>query len=286
MFASVKMANHPKRDDSAVGITDKSLSLQDVEPADRSSVLGSVIERLEGLIFDGLEPGDALPSEGKLAEALGVSRLTVREASRSLEARGLLEISKGRRPRVAAPSSSLVGDFFQVAVRRDPRALLELLEVRRALEVHVAALAAKRAGKGDLADMEMSIAAMRAAGQEFERFHTADVRFHENLAAASGNRLLVLLIEAFAEPLRASRRRSFAGHQARGGGIDDVIEQHQAILDAVQARDPKRAAQAMRDHLEQTEKDLRAWLQNTANEERTSGEDHLGRTARRRRRVA
>src|ERR671935_406131 len=267
-------------------MTDKSLALGQVGPVDRTSVLGSVIERLEGVIFENMEPGDALPSEGKLAEALGVSRLTVREATRSLEARGLLEISKGRRPRVAAPSSALIGDFFRLAVRRDPRAMLDLLEVRRALEVDMTVLAAKRAGRGEIADMEMSINAMRAAGQEFEAFHTADIRFHENLAAASGNRLLVFLIEAFAEPLRASRQRSFAGHQARGGGIEDVIQQHQAILDAVRARNPNQAAQAMREHLRQTEQDLRALLKDTLEEEREPGEDQLARAADRRRRIA
>jgi GntR family transcriptional repressor for pyruvate dehydrogenase complex len=115
--------------------------------------------------------------------------------------------------------------------------------------------------------MEMSINAMRAAGTEFEAFHTADVRFHENLAAASGNRMLVFLIEAFAEPLRQSRERSFAGHRARGGGIDDVIQQHQTILDAIKSRNPKAAAQAMRDHLQQTEQDLRTHLQRTADEQ-------------------
>jgi GntR family transcriptional repressor for pyruvate dehydrogenase complex len=240
-------------------MTDKSLSLEQVEPG-QGSVLDAVIERLEGLIFDGFEPGDTLPAEGKLAEALGVSRLTVREATRSLEARGLLEITQGRRPRVAAPNGALVGDFFKSAVRRNPRALLDLLEVRRALEVHIAVLAAKRATKGDLADMEMSIAAMRAGGDRSDAFHAADVRFHENLAAASGNRQLVFLIEAFAEPLRESRLRSFAGHLARGGEVDDVIQQHQAILDAVQAHNPKAAAQAMRDHLQQTEQDLRTLL--------------------------
>src|SRR5919198_114925 len=210
-----------------------------------------------------LQPVETLPSEGQLAESLGVSRLTVREATRTLEARGLVEISKGRRPRVAAPNSALVGDFFQTAVRRDPRALLDLLEVRRALEVHIAALAARRATAGDVADMEMSIRAMRAADHDPEAFHAADVRFHENLAAASGNRLLVFLIEALAEPLRASRLRSFDGHRARGGGIDDVIQQHQTILDAVKARNPKAAAAAMREHLEQTERDLRTLFQGT-----------------------
>jgi GntR family transcriptional regulator, transcriptional repressor for pyruvate dehydrogenase complex len=234
--------------------------VDELAPVDRTSVLDSVLEQLEGLIFGGLEPGEALPSEGKLAEALGVSRLTVREATRTLQARGLLEVTQGRRPTVAAPNGALLGDFFEIAVRRDPRALLDLLDVRRALEVHIAALAARRATKGDIADMEMSIAAMRAGEGESEAFHAADVRFHENLAAASGNRMLVFLIEALAGPLRESRLRSFAGHRARGGGVEDVVQQHQAILDAVTARSAKAAAQAMRNHLEQTERDLRALL--------------------------
>lgn len=220
----------------------------------------SLVERLEDLIFERFEPGDTLPSEGQLAQTLGVSRLTLREATRSLQARGLLEISQGRRPTVAAPNGTLVGDFFQTAVRRDSRALLDLLEVRRALEVHIATLAAKRAGKGDIADMEMSINAMRAGGKEPQAFHAADVRFHENLAAASGNKLLVFLIEALAEPLAESRQQSFAGHQSRGGTVEDVIQQHEAILGAVRARNPKAAAQAMREHLQQTEDDLRARL--------------------------
>src|SRR4030095_16751419 len=98
------------------------------------------------------------------------------------------------------PNGSLVGDFFQIAIRRDHRALLDLLEVRRALEVDIASLAARPATSGDVADSESPINARPAAGTEFEAFHTADVRFHENLAAASGNRMLVFLIEAFAEP--------------------------------------------------------------------------------------
>ena len=241
-------------------MTDTSPAVDELRQAG-TSLVSSVVERLEELIFSGLEPGEALPSEGQLAETLGVSRLTVREATKTLAARGLLEISKGRRPRIAAPNGALLGDFFQSAVRRDPRALLDLIEVRRALEVHMAVLAARRATRADLADMEMSIEAQRRAGDDSEAFHAADVRFHENLAAASGNRLIVFLIEAFAEPLRESRLRSFAGHQARGGGVEDVIQQHQAILDAVEGRNPKTAAKAMRDHLEQTERDLRALFQ-------------------------
>jgi len=237
-----------------------SRSVDELQPADRTAVGASVIERLEALIFDRLEPGEILPSEGKLAEALGVSRLTVREANRALEARGLLEIRQGRRPTVAAPNGALVGDFFKIAVRRDPRAVLDLLDVRMALEVHIAALAAKRATTADVADLEMFVEAMRAAVDQPEAFHAADVRFHEKLAAASSNRLLVFLIEALSEPLRESRLRSFAGHQARGRGAEDVIEQHVAILEAVRRRNAKAASAAMRYHLQQTERDLRAML--------------------------
>jgi GntR family transcriptional regulator, transcriptional repressor for pyruvate dehydrogenase complex len=246
-------------------------SLQQLQPLGGGSVVGGVIERLEELIFSALDPGESLPSEGQLAEKLGVSRLSVREATRALEARGLLEISKGRRPRVAVPNGSLVGDFFKSAVRRDPRALLDLLDVRRALEVHIAALAARRASQRNIADLELSINAMRASEREFEAFHTADVRFHENLAAASGNELFVFLIEAFAEPLRASRRNSFAGHQARGGHVDDVIEQHEKILDAIKARNSKQAAQAMREHLQQTEQDLRTLMQSANDQLEAAG---------------
>ena len=81
----------------------------------------------------------------------------------------------------------------------------------------------------------------------------------------------MFLIEAFAVPLRASRRNSFAGHQARGGHVDDVIEQHEKILDAIKARNPKQAAQAMREHLQQTEQDLRTLMQNANDQLEAAG---------------
>ncbi len=123
---------------------------------------------------------------------------------------------------------------------------------------------------------------MRAAADQPEAFHAADVRFHEKLAAASGNRLLLFLIEALSEPLRESRLRSFAGHLARGGSAEDVIDQHVAILSAVQERRPKAAAAAMRYHLQQTERDLRALLRGEMGG-RARAHPHLPSAASRRR---
>lgn len=227
----------------------------------RRNVTETVVERIEDLLFGELSPGTVLPSESDLATELGVSRLTVREATKALQARGLLEVRQGRRPVVAHLSAGPIGDFFTSAVRRDPRRLLDLLEVRRALEVHIAALAAGNAGRAAVHVMDAALTAMRDVADDGpDAIHKADIRFHEGLAAASGNQLLEFLIEAMEGPLHASRMRSLRGHLARGGTVDDVIDQHARILDRVRARDPEGAAAAMSDHLEQTARDLRAAL--------------------------
>jgi GntR family transcriptional regulator, transcriptional repressor for pyruvate dehydrogenase complex len=219
-----------------------------------------VVNQLEELIFQNFEPGGRLPSENDLAKQLGVSRLTLREATRSLQARGLVTITKGRRPIVSHPTSGPVQEFFAYAIRRDPRRLLDLLEVRRALEVHAANLAATRARRGSLAAMESAIDAMRLAGGVSSAFNEADIRFHECLAEATGNQILIFLVEALAEPLRESRIRSFEGHLAQGLGVEAVIDQHRAILAAIERHNGEEAASAMKAHLQTTERDLRASL--------------------------
>src|SRR5918998_1272712 len=75
------------------------------------------IEALERMTLDRLRPGDVLPSEGQLAQTLSVSRLTIREAVRVLEARGLLDLRKGRRPGVRAQNGDLPRELFRIAVR-------------------------------------------------------------------------------------------------------------------------------------------------------------------------
>jgi GntR family transcriptional repressor for pyruvate dehydrogenase complex len=229
-------------------------------PSPPAGAVGTAVEELERLALDELRPGQALPSEGELARTLSISRLTVREAVRALEARGLVELRKGRRPTVREPNGSLAGDYFRIAVRRDPAALFELLEVRLALEVRNASLAATNAPRSAIAAMAGAIDAMRRAEDE-EQFHDADVRFHEALAAATGNAMLTQLVEQLAEPLRVSRRHSHRGRLREGRPFDEVVEAHRAILYAVERRDPQAAAHAMESHLRTTERDLRAALE-------------------------
>ncbi|MCI2957380.1 FadR family transcriptional regulator [Agromyces atrinae] len=231
----------------------------DVTVPSSSSVTEDAVHHVEKLIFSGqLEAGDTLPSETELAATLEISRLSVREALRTLQAQGLVSIKQGRRPTVAHPTAAPLSGYFSAAVRRDAGGLLELVEVRLAIEVHVAALAAGHATRADLATIEMMLGAMKAADDE-ESFNDADLRFHAAVASAGGNRLLSLLVEAMEEPLHDSRVRSLRGNRQRHpDSLDDLIAQHEEIFERIRARDRVGAADAMRKHLQQTRSDLRA----------------------------
>lgn len=230
----------------------------DVDAA--TGAMARVVERVEELVFEELEPGHELPSEGELAQDLGVSRLTVREGMRQLSARGLIEVHNGRKPVVASPNGKGVGDFFRNAIRRDPRALLDLLEVRQALEVHIAVLAARNASRASVGAMQAAIDEMRRTMDSPETFNEADIHFHELLAAATGNQLMTILIEELSDSQRTSRAQSVLGHERLGRRLDEVLDQHAKILECVERRDEAGAAAAMRRHLRSTEKDLAAAL--------------------------
>lgn len=228
---------------------------------DRSATLtDQAVELLEAFILDqALPPGALLPSQGALAEQLGVSRLVIREATRTLEARGLLESAQGRRLAVAAPSPAALSHLLDLAIRRDGEALLDLIDVRLAIEVHAARLAAERATDDDIETMEAAIVAMdELQDEDPDALVRVDLDFHFGLVRAARNDLLRVLVEALAEPLRASRVQSFRGLRNRGLGIDFVAAAHRRILGALRARDPERAARAMAEHLRQTLEDLRA----------------------------
>ena len=229
-----------------------------------------VLEQLEAMIANELEPGAKLPSETALALDYHVSRLTVREAFKVLAGRGLLDIGRGRRAMVRTPNGNVFGSFLATMIQRDPKGMIELVEVRRALEVQAASLAAKNTNRAGLAAIHAALEGMASVAPAItvmatrpaalQRFHDFDVGFHEALALASGNRMLAILIEALAIPLRTSFGMSLKGREMRGGTTIETLKAHEAILHFVQAGDAKRAAQAMRAHLQDAERDMRAVL--------------------------
>jgi GntR family transcriptional repressor for pyruvate dehydrogenase complex len=229
---------------------------------DRKSAASAVVAHVESLILDGhAAPGQPLPSESELSAELGMSRLTVREGIRTLEARRLIEVSQGRRPVVAHPDSRPLRDFFTTAVRRDARGMLDLIEVRIAIEVHAAELAAIHATHADIVALEAALAEMEVTAADpahADRFNRADIRFHAAVASASGVRMIDFLVESMEAPLQLGRTVSAGAHRHLAGDLRDLVEAHARILGSIRANDGAAAASRMRQHLDATYRDIEA----------------------------
>jgi DNA-binding FadR family transcriptional regulator len=223
-----------------------------------------VAEDLLQLILDGTFPvGGALPSESELAVRFGVSRLTVREAIRSLVPTRVLDVQQGRSTLVNPTDhwSPLDGRLLLARSRVDGDPLLlprRLLEARRAVEVAIVELAAVRR-------QEQHLERMRALHQQMLDGHArgdavataeADFAFHTALFEAADNVFLVALFEPLTSVLRAMRQETSTVPDFRSHALD----RHAAILRAVEAGDPARARAAMEAHLQQTEDDVEHYL--------------------------
>ncbi|WP_052732014.1 FadR/GntR family transcriptional regulator [Devosia geojensis] len=228
---------------------------------------GAVASDLAQHILSRLTPGAHLPSEAELAARYAVSRLTIREAVKLLEGRGLIEIARGRKATVREPDGTAFTDFLATIVHNDAKGVFDLVEVRLSLEVQSATLAAKRANRAGIAAIENALERMRAAARRAaagedsaacERdFNHADVGFHEAVALSSGNRILSYLFEAMAGPLEEGFFISRRGSLARGQTLDATIEAHQRVLDAIRDGNGRAAGEAMRNHLKDTMRDIR-----------------------------
>ncbi|BDZ41944.1 GntR family transcriptional regulator [Paraoerskovia sediminicola] len=233
-------------------------------PAGDETVLDFVVRELEDVLV-AAAPGTRLAAEADLAERLGVSRLTVREGLKVLAGRGLVDLSRGKRPTVRTPDSSVIARDLSFAIRRDARAEHELLAVRRSLEVLSAGEAARNASRAGTAAVEAAISTMEAVAADFDgspeavrAYNDADLGFHEALALASGNRMLAHLIEGLSESLRQSFDRSIAGFLAQGRDLREGAREHRAVFECVRRGDAHAAETAMRAHLRATERDLDA----------------------------
>lgn len=227
----------------------------------------SVADELVRMILGTMVPGASLPSEAELAVQHGVSRVTVREAVKMVAGKGLLDLARGRRAVVKAPDASALGEFISYIVQSDASGVFDLVETRMSLEVQAAGLAARRAMRPALADIEQALLGMREAqrgvdgGEDEQAFHEADVGFHHAVALASGNRIIIGLFEAMAPSVRRSFFMSRRGRQLRGQGVEHTIHAHQRIFDCIAAGDVPGAEAAMRVHLSDAARDMRAALE-------------------------
>ncbi len=221
---------------------------------------GQIVGTLAREVLGGaLAPGEALPNEDLLAARFDVSRSSVREAVKTLAAKGLIESRQrvGARIRPRVDWHMLDPDLlaWHPDILHDRPLMAGLLEARRIIEPAAAELAAARATDADFDALAASLDAMaEAAPRDIEACCEADLAFHGGIIAASRNVVLDGLVATIAAALRASLRatNSVTSDQARS------VAAHRAVLDALRRRDRGGARAAMNAVLDNTEHDLDA----------------------------
>ncbi len=228
-------------------------------PQRDSGLVAYVAADIERLIVEGqLKPGDLLPPQSELAARFGVSRTVVREAVRILETKGLLEVRSGSRIAVRSPSADSVARSMDLYLRAgwpgfDYR---RVHEVRRVLEVEIAALAAGRRTDEDLAKMDEILREAAETGGDRERFTRCDLAFHAAVARATQNELFSLLLDALADTMFRIRYLAFDVP----GTLARALEHHRAVFEQIRLGDAEGAREAMGGDLAEAEAVMRRVL--------------------------
>ncbi|MFC5996444.1 FadR/GntR family transcriptional regulator [Pseudonocardia hispaniensis] len=214
----------------------------------------AAVDQLRELIDTGaIPPGTRLPGERTLCAQLGISRVSLREALRVLQAIGYVETRPGagtfaRVPDPVEPEQAAT--WFENDLH-----VVELFELRMLVEPGAAALAAARRVEDDVARMRFAIDQMRDAAARSDRLATvaADAEFHRVVGASLGNDAVKSLVEFMQERSGVERRVSLSVP----GQIERAINGHLAILEAIAAKDAEAARLAMLHHLEDAMRFLR-----------------------------
>lgn len=230
----------------------------------------SVVRQIELLILRGiLRPGEKLPPERELAEKMGVSRPSLREAVADLQDRGLLTSRAGAGIYVAEVLGAAFSDALVQLFASHDEAVFDYVLFRRDLEGLAAERAARLGSDTDLQVIGTIFRKMQAAHGKRNPAEEArlDAEFHLSIIEASHNVIMLHMMRAMFDMLRAgvfyNRQKMFKQRTTR----EMLLDQHRAINDAIQARDPGAARAAVEAHLDYVEASLRALKKSEKHEE-------------------
>ncbi|ARE82963.1 Pyruvate dehydrogenase complex repressor [Roseovarius sp. EC-HK134] len=219
----------------------------------------AVTRQIEKLVLQGiLRPGERLPAERDLAEKLGVSRPSLREAVAELQDKGLLSARAGAGIYVADVLGSAFSDALIRLFAEHDEAVFDYIGFRRDLEGLAACRAARLASDTDLQVIQTLMDKMEAAHKKTNPADEArlDAEFHMAIIEASHNVIMLHMMRSMFQLLREgvfyNRQVMFKQRTTRGA----LLDQHRAINAAIQARDPEAARAAVNDHLNYVEKAL------------------------------
>lgn len=233
------------------------MSYKKVEPQKGSDL---VLEQIKAQIMNGeLQPGMKLDSIVDLAVKFGVGRSTIREALSALKAMGWLDIRQGGGTYVkeALPTASLSLELFH-----STDSLKEIFEVRKILETGTAALAAEQRSEEDLQQLKRILEQMSDHIHDEDMSEEADTCFHLHIAKASGNSVLLQLMESLSqrlqETMKDSRKIWFYAEHATAVRL---LNEHQGIYDAIKKRDAAEARNLMLNHIDKVETVLKEQIE-------------------------
>lgn len=211
-----------------------------------------IVEQIRTLIRQGrLNPGDRLPSERHLCERFGVSRVTVREALRVLEAGGLIEVRVGARGGafVSQPTRDQLGAGFADLLQLSPLTAAEVTEARMVFELGIVPLVVERATEEDLLALERLCEQQQAALAENRYTMEMSAEFHVRVAACTHNAAVEMIVQSFHGPLLMSLKEAQTAEPLMG---HRGTREHLEFVEAVRRRDVAAAEQIMRTHVERT----------------------------------
>ena len=228
----------------------------------RKSLVGVVADELLDRIIGGeFPPGTAVPGELELSARHEVSRMTVREAMKTLEAQHILSVERGRGTFVNPLSrwASLEAVLRAASEGRDDAAAaVQLIELRRMLETGACELAAGRISDPDLTALSGQLESMRVAHERHDvaAFVAADLAFHDLILRAAENVFVAVLFAPLHRVLERRRTQTSEVREIQA----HAISHHEKIVEALSTRDPRRARDAMDAHMQQTLDDLKAYV--------------------------
>jgi GntR family transcriptional repressor for pyruvate dehydrogenase complex len=221
-----------------------------IQPLEREPRLYErVVDKVLDLISSGAwKPGFRLPPERELSEAFGVSRTVVREAVKALEARGVLESTTGSGVSVRRADFNMVSQSLQTYMQLSNRVDFEirLNEVRRVLEVEMVALAAGRITPEQRTQLRQICKQMREGKNTAKQMAELDFRLHVTLAEATQNDLFKVLLAPLIHQLRGQIILTWEDFPRP---VEQVFDQHEGIVSAVESGDADGAREAMMKHL-------------------------------------
>ena len=238
------------------------------QPIKPKKISEEIVQQIKQLIVSGdLKPGERIPSERELSSVLGVSRPSVREAIMVLEATGFLESRQGGGTYVRSLTEAAIADpLTNIVGSKEPRILYALTEVRMGIETWSAYLAAERATPEQIKTLRKLYRTMERQTSEGGWDPEVDAQFHYTITEATQNTIQIHLLDTIHTLFQTTIMVALTGFYQKEEYLQRLLIHHHDLLDAIENRDPYRAQQVMREHLEVVDEKMREYFKSVSDD--------------------